>query len=378
MPEENGIHSELTFARILIVDDDPANLMLLRRLFEKDCLVDCAQNAQEALNYLATTGFDLALLDIMMPGITGLQLLQMIRYNPQTSAIPIILVSALSDNQDIARGLELGANDYVTKPIDPDVVLARAYTQLTLKRLMDERNHTISNLKMMQEIREKFFRIAAHDLKGPLSNIRLASHILRLHTQDLPTAQDTLDALSMSLEKMQEVINDFLDTAAIQTGKLELRLDCVPFERLVNDVVMQYEAAAARKSIQINTSGVKGAAQMDFARMCQVMANLVSNAIKYSPRDTTITLYSEEVDDHLKLCVADQGPGIPQAERTRLFHEFSRLSNRPTGGESSTGLGLWIVKHLIDLHQGEVGVDCPAEGGSIFWVSLPACTPPPF
>ncbi len=375
MSQSNGNELEFTAARILVVDDEPANLLLLRRLFEHDCYVACAQSGQDALDHLSHSYFDLVLLDIMMPGMNGLQVLQIIRRNPQTSALPVILISALSDNQDIIQGLELGANDYITKPVDADIVLARAYTQLTLKRLMDERNQTISNLKMMQEIRERFFRIAAHDLKGPLSNIRLASHILRLHTQEMPVAQDTLDALSMSLEKMQEVINDFLDTAAIQTGKLELRLDCVPMERLAWDVFMQYEAAAERKGIRLDSNGVKGAAQMDFARMCQVLANLLSNAIKYSPRDSTVTLASEERDGKLMIYVADQGPGIPEAERSKLFREFSRLSTRPTGGESSTGLGLWIVKHLVELHHGEVGVECPPQGGSVFWVSLPVCTP---
>jgi signal transduction histidine kinase len=375
MFQQNGVNPALTSAYVLIVDDDPSNLMLLRRLFEHDCMVTCVQSAKEALNSLEQFHFDLALLDINMPVMNGLELLQIIRDNPQTSVLPVILISALSDSRDIIRGLEYGANDYITKPLDPDVVLARAYTQLTLKRLMDERNHTISNLKMMQELRERFFRIAAHDLKGPLSNIRLASHILRAHTQEMPVAQDTLDALSMSLEKMQEVINDFLDTAAIQTGKLELRLDCVPLQRLVGDVAVQYEAAATRKGIRLDTSGIKGAAEMDFARMCQVLANLLSNAIKYSPRDTTVTLSSEEHEGKTILKVADQGAGIPDAERAKLFREFSKLSTRPTEGESSTGLGLWIVKHLMELHRGEVGVDCPPEGGSVFWVSLPTCTP---
>jgi signal transduction histidine kinase len=377
MTEQNGHQVvDLAPAHILIVDDDPTNLMLLRRLFERDYFVTCAQSGQQALDHLSDYTFDLVLLDIMMPTITGLQLLRVIRDNPLTSALPVILVSALSDNRDIIQGLELGANDYITKPIDVNVVMARAHTQLTLKRLLDERNHTITNLRMMQEIRERFFRIAAHDLKGPLSNIRLASHILRAHTQDNAGAKDTLDALSMSLEKMQEVINDFLDTAAIQTGKLDLRLDCVPIMRLVMDVTIQYEAAAARKNITLDATGVSGAALMDFARMCQVVANLVSNAIKYSPRSTKITIWSAEQDGKLTLHVGDQGPGIPKEERTKLFREFSKLSTRPTEGESSTGLGLWIVKHLMDLHQGEVGVECPPEGGSIFWVRMLSCPLP--
>ncbi|NWF67690.1 MAG: hybrid sensor histidine kinase/response regulator [Chloroflexi bacterium] len=364
---------DLQLARLLIVDDDPANLMLLRRIFDRDYSVDCAQNGQEALVALAQGSCDLVLLDIMMPKINGLQLLQIIRSTPETSALPVILISALTDAHDIVRGLELGANDYITKPVDVQVVMARVYTQLTLKRLMEERNQTIRNLQVTQEMRERFFRIAAHDLKGPLANMRLACHLLRTSTRELPGTQETLDALGMSLEKMQEVINDLLDSAAIQSGKLDLKIDCVPADRLMWDIMMQYEPAATRKEITLAVTSANGMAEMDYARMCQVMANLVSNAIKYSPRGSRVSLWSEERGNQLALCVADQGPGIPEAERAKLFGEFSKLSTRPTEGESSTGLGLWIVKHLVDLHKGEVGVDNREGGGSVFWVKLPLC-----
>jgi signal transduction histidine kinase len=99
---------------------------------------------------------------------------------------------------------------------------------------------------------------------------------------------------------------------------------------------------------------------------------LLSNAIKYSPFETTVTIWAEQVGGQIRLNVADQGPGIPPAERARLFQEFSKLSPRPTGGESSTGLGLWISKQLIEMQHGKIGVDCPADGGSVFWIQLPA------
>jgi signal transduction histidine kinase len=136
--------------------------------------------------------------------------------------------------------------------------------------------------------------------------------------------------------------------------------------------VSQYALTASEKGIALDSLPTDARVCADIERLSQALANLVSNALKYSPPGATVTLWAENVYDRVRVCVADQGPGIPAGERNRLFTQFGKLSTRPTKGESSTGLGLWIVKHLIQLQNGTVGVECPAEGGSIFWVELPA------
>src|SRR5690606_4838241 len=132
-------------------------------------------------------------------------------------------------------------------------------------------------------------------------------------------------------------------------------------------VVAQYSRMAFDKNIAIQTGNLSGTAVADHARLEQSLNNLVTNAIKYSPRDTVISLWSDVQGSRVRINVADQGPGIPAGERDKLFKEFSKLSTRPTAGEHSSGLGLWIVKQMVILQGGDVGVDCPTEGGSIFW-----------
>jgi signal transduction histidine kinase len=119
---------------------------------------------------------------------------------------------------------------------------------------------------------------------------------------------------------------------------------------------------------------IPGVICADRQRTTQVLNNLLSNAIKYSPRGSTVTIWAENSEQSVHILVADQGPGIPAEERSRLFTQFGKLTTRPTEGENSTGLGLWIVKHLVTLQNGQVGVECPPEGGSIFWIELPAAT----
>lgn len=357
---------------ILAVDDEPANLTLIERLLGPGYHVVSVTNGHDALDMLAQAPFDVVLLDIMMPGMSGLETLQRIRENPSTAYLPVILVSALMEARDISRGLELGANDYITKPIDIRVTRARIQTQLRLKRLEDERMQTINELLAAQEMKDRLLRIASHDLKGPITNVRMVVSLLRASESLIPSGAVLLEALDASANTMQTVIEDFLDTAMLQSGGLKLVFDHVNVDHVVKNLVGQYAAHASRKHIALEIDEVGGLICADPSRFEQALGNLISNAIKYSPEHTTVRIWSERYDGKIRVCVADQGPGIPADERDRLFTQFGKLSNRPTGGENSTGLGLWIVKHLITLQQGQVGLHSPPDGGSIFWIEMPA------
>lgn len=357
---------------ILAVDDEPANLSLLQRLLQRTYQIVCAPNGQTALEMLPQMPFDLILLDIMMPGLSGIQVLQHIRSDPATADIPVILISALADGKDISRGLAIGANDYITKPIDPEVTLARIQTQMTLKLMQDERKQAINELQAAQEMKDHLTRIASHDLKGPLMNARMVASLLRRHETEIPTAPKWLDALDASLDNMQTVIEDFLDTAPLYNSQLDATLIRVPVETVVKNLIKQYQVHAAHKQIALEMLDCTGQILADPARFAQALGNLISNAIKYSPFNSSVRIWTTQEHGQVYVCVADEGPGIPLDEREKLFTQFGKLSTRPTDGESSTGLGLWIVKHVVNLQGGETGVECPPEGGSVFWIQMPA------
>jgi two-component system, sensor histidine kinase and response regulator len=141
---------------------------------------------------------------------------------------------------------------------------------------------------------------------------------------------------------------------------------------VIEHVTMQYELAAEKKGIALKIDSTQGQVIGDSARMNQVIGNLLSNAIKYSPIDSEVRIWTEKRGDKIRLSIADKGKGVPELERHLLFTEFSKLSTRPTAGEGSTGLGLWIVRHLMELQGGEAGADFPAEGGSVFWIEMNA------
>jgi signal transduction histidine kinase len=362
-------------AHVLIVDDDPASRILLENVVSRHYRATLVDSGEAALRILAAREFDVILLDIMMPGMNGLEVLKLLRENETTSNLPVILVSALADSQDVVRGLQMGASDYVTKPIDVNVILARLKTQLTLKQLVDEREHMIVELQNLEEIRNRLFRVASHDLKNPLANIRMAEFVLRDAINGDELASQVMDTVMLSVDAMQEVINDFMDVVVMKSGHLEMRMEAVEMEPLVCNIVMQYSLAAGSKDIEVDLGELTGQVWADPARLTQVVGNLVSNAIKYSPQRTRVAVWLDSSGpETMRLNVADQGPGIPAGERHLLFTEFGKLTPRPTGQENSTGLGLWIVKSLVNMMGGAVGVDFPPDGGTVFWIEL--ATPP--
>jgi two-component system, sensor histidine kinase and response regulator len=358
--------------RILIVEDDHASRELLRVMLGYNHQVQTAHNGETALKLLREQPFDLVLLDIMMAGINGLEVLRILRQDAATRDLPVILVSALSDSEVIVEGLEAGASDYIKKPIDPSVLLARVKTQLKLKHLMDEQERYIERLECAERLRLQFTQIASHDLKNPLHNISIATSLLKDELDNNPRVEQILGVLDVTVENMNHIIEDFLDVVAIQSNTISFKSGILNLVDIINNVATQYEIAAEEKNIRLEIGCHDGQVMADSARMVQIVSNLVSNALKYSPLGSTIRLWTEHSADMVRLCVQDEGPGIPEGERDKLFTEFGKLSTRPTANEPRTGLGLWIVKHLMQKQGGKIGTTFPKEGGSVFWLELPA------
>jgi DNA-binding response OmpR family regulator len=230
---------------MLVVDDEQGNRMLLKRLFEREFQVICAENGADALDLLVQAPFDLVLLDVMMPTMTGLELLQRMRSRPALAEIPVILVTALAENRFIIEGLQMGANDYVTKPFETDVLRARVQTQLTMKRLLDERKEHILQLEAAQSFKDRSFQMASHDLKGPLGNLKMAHSLIRASLPDEPRVKEVMEMAELTVRNMRSVIDQFLDLAAMQNGNIEIRLREVKVDEAIRDLVSQYALTAS-------------------------------------------------------------------------------------------------------------------------------------
>lgn len=362
--------------KILVVDDHVINRELIRNVLELEHEVFTAESVTDAQAILATEDIDLVLLDVMMPGTNGLEWLENLRQDTKSENLPVILVSALSDTHDIVRGLTLGANDYIAKPLDMRILKARVKTQLALKHLTDEREQTINKLKEAERLRSNLFRIVSHDLKNPLNNIRMAEYILREKSTN-EADKAVFNTIRVTVDAMQQVIDDFLEMVELESSAKTISLQTTQVKDVIEDILAQYEITAQNKRISLDAVGDMNVSVIaDYHRLRQVLGNLVSNALKYSPFDTCVTIKIMPLDatqdkPRLRISVVDQGPGVLPEERDHLFKEFATTSNRPTDNESSTGLGLWIVAHLMTLQGGSNGVEFPDSGGSVFWIELP-------
>ncbi len=364
---------------VLIVDDSERSREMLCKLLEGSGYdVQVASGGEEALEMIADSPPDIVLLDVLMPDIDGLEVLSRLRADPATAELPVVMVSALDQVQQMVMALERGANDYLTKPADIMILLARIRTQLKLKQLQDQRRRDLQRLRELDALKDRFLQIAAHDLKNPLSHVLLGAGLLR--EADLSTPEgvaefnNIVDFMELAAEVMKDIISDFLDFRALQTGSLALQVAPTDLNDLAHRIVRQYSLSAERRGIVLEADldpDLPGC-QADSNRLAQAASNYVSNAIKFSPDGTHIvvrTLLTEE--GFLRLEVDDNGPGISEEEMPLLFEEFARLSNRPLGGEKSSGIGLSIVRRLVELHGGRVGAKRREEGGMRFWFEIP-------
>jgi two-component system, sensor histidine kinase and response regulator len=364
--------------RIMVVDDHEGLRRLLSMVLQRAGyqIITC-DDGPEALALLRTCTIDLMLLDLQLPQMDGYEVLAAVRANPNTADLPVIFLTANGETDQIVRGLQSGANDYVTKPFEEEVLLARVHTHLRLKELADQRKHDVERLEKLDALKDRFVVIASHDLKGPLGTVMSALDLMKnLVESDSLSADITrslIEAMEASTQTMRSIIGDFLDLQAIKAGGIELNLRPISLNGLVEFTCEQFHYDAERKNIciELDLSPDVPAVMGDAERLMQIISNLVSNALKYSPSQTTIRVRSSCADGRARVEVEDQGPGISEDEIAHLFQEFVRLRNRPTGGETSSGVGLSITRDLVEMHSGKIGVESKVGTGSVFWFELP-------
>lgn len=353
---------------ILIVDDTPANLgVLVETLGAAGYQLMVAEDGEEALAQTAQTQPDLILLDVMMPGIDGFETCRRLKSRPATRDVPVLFMTALNETADKVKAFAAGGVDYITKPIEHEEALARVRTHLTLRRLRRE-------VEQQLAVKEHFMRIAGHDLRNPVCLILMAAELARRQPGISAEVSRYVENIGESALQMRRIIDTFLELRAPAAGASPVASGRVDLNLLTEAVGRQHAPVAERKRIAVAMELATDLplARCDAAFAYQAVANFTSNALKFTPPGGRVTLATRPGPGRVRVEVHDSGPGVPAEERGQLFREHARLSPRPTGGEDSNGIGLAIVKHLIEAQAGSVGADFPAEGGSVFWFELPA------
>ncbi|MDX1953170.1 MAG: hybrid sensor histidine kinase/response regulator [Verrucomicrobiota bacterium] len=369
------IETETKEPVILVVDDIQTNIQVVGSvLAEAGYEIIPALSGAQALERLGAQLPDLILLDYRMPEMNGLEVLQQLKMGAATKKIPVIFLTASNELEDLVQAFGSGAVDYITKPFNTAELLARVRTHLELKRARDMVWKYAERLRELNYEKNEFLGIAAHDLRSPLSNIVSLAEMIETEP-DMPREQtlEFVEIIKEAAHHMMALVENLLDVNTIDRGQMNIELGPFDVAPIIESVARNYEANAKVKQqmIKLEIAVRPAIAYTDFRVTTQVIDNLLSNAIKYSPKAKTILVRVLPAGDSLRLIVEDQGPGLSEADQKKLFGKFARLTPKPTGGEASTGLGLSIVKKMVEAVKAKVWCESELGKGTRFIVDFP-------
>lgn len=356
---------------ILIVDDIPQNLQILRTALSKEGYrVAAANNGEVALKYLEKNRPDLILLDVMMPAMNGLQVSQQLKQDPELSQIPIIFLTARSEKEDILAGFEAGGVDYISKPFHMAELLSRVKTHLSLKHTQDALKQSNAELTDLLNEKSELMAIASHDLKNPLTVILMHAQTLENQLQD--SQQHQVKAILESGRRMLDILGKLLDMQSVESGRIVPQPVLIDLNDTLAYLHREYLPKAQHKAIafQLETPQALMFTESDEFLLRQILDNLISNALKYTPAQREVRIRLLKNDGIAEIQILDQGPGFTEQDRSKMFQKFAKLSAKPTAGEHSTGLGLSIVKTLCQLLNLELQFES-SSAGSQFKLLLP-------
>lgn len=362
--------------KILIVDDVMSNVLLLKVLLTNEKFaIATASNGRQALEQVEKENPDLVLLDVMMPDMSGFEVAQHLKSNPNTADIPIIFLTALNSTADIVKGFQVGANDFISKPFNKEELIIRVTHQISLvaaKRLIlsktEELQRTIAG-------RDKLYSVIAHDLRSPMGSIKMVLNMLILNLPSEKIGAEMYELLTMANQTTEDVfslLDNLLKWTKSQIGKLNVVYQDVDLVEVTDGVIEIFSMVASLKKIRIHEmKPEKMMVNADIDMLKTVVRNLLSNAIKFCKENSEVLVKMEEVDGMAVVSVQDYGCGISEEGQKKLLHTDTHFSTFGTNNEEGSGLGLLLCKDFVVKNGGKLWFTSKEGEGSIFSFSIP-------
>lgn len=373
---KNEIFSETGTPYILIVDDIGANLKLLSQILKDEGYsVRPVTSGEMALKVAEMETPGLILLDIMMPGMSGYKVCRQLKENPVLKDVPVIFVSALNDSYDIVKALNLGGVDYITKPFKTEEVIARVNTHFKLHQQSIELQKQKKELKELNETKDKFFSIVAHDLRGPFNGFLGFTQLLAEQYSGLDQSKIQKMAVAMrdSAASLFRLLENLLEWSRMQKGLIGFNPDSTNLVSVVSGIMRPVMDSANKKEIAISVEIPSGMVVFaDEYMLASIIRNLASNAVKFTRKGGNIAISAAtEPDNFVEITVADNGIGMNSTMVDGLFRLDVKTNREGTDGEPSSGLGLILCKDFIEKHGGKIWVESEKGKGSTFRFTLP-------
>lgn len=352
-------------SKIMIVDDELSMRTYVQMMLEPQGYeLQLLESGLELIDELSKPNIpDLIILDVIMPMMTGFEACRKIKTNPRWQHIPVILVTVLETKEAILKGMDAGADDFIQKPINFNELQARVRSMLRIKNQYDE-------LQKILHLREELSNMVVHDMSSPITLIQLHTALLEEQLTD-PIQREHLEMIQVAAERLDSFTNDMLMMAKFEHSKLRVN----PSEVEINDMILNSEKhfsiMAKSKGIELKLELPEQPLKLliDQHLFSRVIANLLTNAIQYSPPQSKVILRLQYLNKHLKLQVLDEGVGIPEADQERIFNKFEVVELKKKGIKQ-IGLGLTFCKMVVDAHGGKIYVQANQPHGSIFTVEI--------
>ncbi|MEO5356139.1 MAG: response regulator [Nitrospirae bacterium YQR-1] len=352
---------------VLAVDDVPDNLTLISGLLQNEYRVKVAPNGQRAIKICKSPDKpDLVLLDVMMPDMDGFDVIKALKADEETSDIPVIFFTAMDDPENIVRGLEAGAVDYVTKPIKPTVLRARVRNFLRYHRGYEELKNTIDTMMENSRLRDDVEHIVRHDMKSPLAAIIGTINSVGKHENITSEQLKTIEDLSYTLLNM---VNLSTDLYKIETGRYQLNAKPIDIVRLAEKVVEEIRLGFSTKNVKINTKiTVAGeiSALGDELLCYSMLHNLTKNAAEAAPAGSAVFVTVDGGEKNIKVAIKNLGV-VPESIRDNFFDKFVTM-----GKSGGTGLGTYSARLIAEAQNGGISMQTSEDTGTIIEVTLPA------
>lgn len=368
---------------ILYVDDEESNLKGFKSIYFTDYTIYTAISGKEALNILSEHEVHIIITDQKMPGMTGVEFLSntMSKYPD-----PIrIILTGYSDIEVLMMAInECGIFRYLTKPwneTEMNLTINQALDTYSLRKENNEliRKLTEANATLEQKVKERTQKIeslistAAHDLRSPLNQIKALVSLMQLDSSSLTPAQNSsIEMINQAASRLLKMINRILDLNAIDERDIALKLEKANLNTIIHDIINHARILSAEKNIIIHSPSlnVENFAIVDVNYLIQVLENLLSNAIKFSPPNKNIFIEIEHSADLVKIIVRDEGPGLTSDDMNNVFQKYRQLSARPSSGEDSSGLGLYLSKKYVESMKGKISCHSVPGKGASFIIEL--------
>ena len=379
--------------RILVVDDEPKNRELLHDLLEVNgYAVIEAEDGNDALTKVISQNCDVVLLDVKMPRMDGLEACRRLKADISTAHIPVLMVTALTDRDQRDIGIEAGANDYLTKPIDRRDVLLRVRNAVYAKRLYDKVQQDLTKLRELEIMQDNLTHMIVHDMRAPLMAVSW-SYELILKEKNLrsPKQREFISMGQNCCSELLEMVSSLLDISRMESGEMPLKQTISDLHDIAQKAAASLTSLAKKKKLTIQVSANTAGVNVDRDIMHRVFVNLLGNAIKFSPANSTIQVDIVCSGETARVTVTDQGFGIPPEYHVKIFKKFGQVdSSKKEHQQHSSGLGLTFCKLAVEAHGGNIGIESPstlrpflpvnseaasseseAGKGSTFWFTIP-------